>query len=141
MEKRGPECTRGVLRHLHCQEMALRKKGEIWTGCKETRGCLRGLGGQKTARGPNSVEKRAPELTAGVLRCLHCPEMPLGKKGEIWRGCQETRGCLRGQKRAGGPHSVEKRGPEHTRGVLRCLHGLEMPLREEGRNLEGLRGD
>ena len=75
--------------------MLLGKKGEIWRGCQETRGCLRGLGGQKISGGHNSVEKRGPECTRGVLRCLHGPEMPLGKKGEIWRGCKETRECLR----------------------------------------------
>ena len=77
----------------------------------------RAWGARRELGGPHSVEKRGPELTGGVLRRLHCPEMPLGKKGEIWRGCQETRGWLRvlgGPKRAGGPHSVEKRGPERT---------------------------
>ena len=96
VKKRDPECTRRVLRRLHCQEMALSKKGEIWRGCEETRGCLRGLGAQKRAGGPHSVEKRGPERTRGVLRGLHCQEMPLRKKGEIWRCCEETRGCLRG---------------------------------------------
>ena len=40
---------------------------------------------------PHSVEKKGPDCTKGVLRCLHGPEMALGKKGEIWRGCEETR--------------------------------------------------
>ena len=61
--------------------------------------------------------------------------MPLGKKGEIWRGCEHTRGCLKGlevPKIPGGPNSVEKRSPERTRGVLRCRHGQEMPLGKKG---------
>ena len=106
VEKRGSGCRRGVLRHADIQEGALGKKGEIWRGCEETRGCLRGLGARRERGGPHSVEKRGPEHTRGVLRCLHCPEMPLGKKGEIWRGCEETRQCLRGlghHKRAGVP--------------------------------------
>ena len=76
--------------------MPLGRKGEIWRGCEDTRGCLRSLGGQKRAGGHNSVEKRGPERTRGVLRHLHGQEMPLGKKGEIWRGCEETTGCLNG---------------------------------------------
>ena len=32
--------------------MALGKKGEIWRGCKETRGCLRGLGARGELGGP-----------------------------------------------------------------------------------------
>ena len=46
-----------------------------------------------------------------------------------------------GAEESWGPHSVEKRGPERTRGVLRGLHGQEMPLGKKGINLEGLRGD
>ena len=46
-----------------------------------------------------------------------------------------------GQKRAGGPNSVKKSGPECTRGVLRGLDGLEMRLGEEGSNLEELGED
>ena len=64
------------------------------------------------------MEKRGPEHNRGVLRCVHGPEMPLGKKGENWRGCQETRGSLRGlgaQKRAGGP-VLWKRGIQSTLG-------------------------
>ena len=105
MDKKGPECTRGVLRCLHCQDMPLGKKGEIWRGSEKTRGCLRGLGATRELRGP-ILWKRGPERTRGVLRCLHGLEMPLGKKGEIWRGCQETRGSLRGlevPKISGGP--------------------------------------
>ena len=93
--------------------MALGKKGEIWKGCEHTIGCLRVLGGQKRAGGPYSVENRGPERTRGVLSGLHCQEIPLGKKGEIWRDCKETRGWLRfwgGTKRAGGPHFCGKEG-------------------------------
>ena len=103
MEKRNPECTREVVRCLHGPEMPLGKKGEIWRGCEETRGCLRGLGCHRRGGGPHSVEKRYPEHTRGVVRHLHDPEMLLGKKGEIWRGCQETRGGLRG---LGGPKTA-----------------------------------
>ena len=70
-----------------------------------------------------------------MLKSLHGPEMPLGKKGEIWRGCEDTRECLRGlevPKISGGHNYVEKRGPEHNRGVLRCVHGLEMALGKKG---------
>ena len=58
------------------------------------------------------MEKRVPERTRGVLRHLHGPEMPLGKKGEICRGGEETRGGLRGlevPKISGGHNCVEKR--------------------------------
>ena len=71
------------------------------------------------------MEKRSPKRTRRVLRRLHGPEMALGKKGAIWRGCEHTIGCLRvlgAQKRAGGAHSVEKRDPEQSREVLRGLH-------------------
>ena len=73
-------------------------------------------GGPEESWGAHSVEKRGPERTRGVLRGLHGPEMPLGKKGEIWRDCKETRGCLTGleaQKRAGGP-ILWKRGVQST---------------------------
>ena len=73
MEKRGPECTRGVLSCVHGLEMALGKKGAIWRGCEHTVGCLRVLGGQKRAGGAHSVEKRDPEQSREVLRGLHCP--------------------------------------------------------------------
>ena len=36
-----------------------------------------------------------------------------------------------GQKRAGGPSSVQKSGPECTRGVLNGLHYQEMPLEKQ----------
>ena len=56
----------------------------------------KGSGGPEESWGPHSVEKRGPECTRGVLRGLHGPEMPLGKKGEIWRDSEETRGCVKG---------------------------------------------
>ena len=65
------------------------------------------------------MEKSGPECTKGVLRCLHGPEMALGKKGEIWRGCEETREGLTGlvaQKRAGVPILWQK-------GVQSALEG------------------
>ena len=65
-----------------------------------------GSGGPEESWGANSVGKREPERTTEMLRSLHGQEMPLGKKGEIWRGCEETRGCLRGlgaRRELGGP--------------------------------------
>ena len=46
-----------------------------------TREYLRGLEVPKISGGPNSVEKRGPAHIRGVLKHLHCPEIPLGKKG------------------------------------------------------------
>ena len=131
VEKSGSEFTRGVLCYLQCKEMTLGKQEEIWRGCEDARLCLRGLGGPRRPGGPNSVEKGGPECTRGVLNGLHYQEMPLGKQKDIWRGCQETRGCLRSlgvPKTAGGPYPVEKSGPECTRRVLRYLRCQEMPL-------------
>ena len=75
----------------------------------------KGSGGPEESWGHNSVEQRGPERTRGVLRRLHGPEMPLGMKGEIWRGCKETRGCLKHleiRKISGGPNYVEKGGDQ-----------------------------
>ena len=77
------------------------------------------------------MEKSGPEGTRGVLTFLHGQEMPLGKQEEFWRVSEKTRGCLRGlggQRRAGGTSSVQKRGPECTRGVLSRLRCQELHL-------------
>ena len=102
--------------------MPLGKKGAIWRGCEETRGCLKRLEAPKKSGGANYVEKRGPERTTGMLRCLNGPEMPLGKKGEIWRGCEGTRDGLTGlvaQKRAGVPILWK-------RGIQSALQGLSL---------------
>ena len=108
---------------------------------------FKSLGGQKRAGGPHSMEKRGPEHTRGGLGCLHGQEMPLGKKGEIWRGCKETRGCLRGlgvPKRAVGPNSVQKDCPEHRReghsDLQRAKEGLQGITNASGGVLKGLEG-
>ena len=55
--------------------MALGKKEEVWRGCEETRGCLTGIGGPKTAGGPilwKRVVQSALEGCQGVYTVKKC---------------------------------------------------------------------
>ena len=61
--------------------MPLGKNDEIWRGCEKTRGCLRGLGGQKAALGHRKHPSRVVLSRPGVLRGLDGQKPNYGEPG------------------------------------------------------------